>query len=378
MTLTSVEIAGYRSIRQIRFPLRRLSVLVGENGVGKTNLYRSLELLHSAARGTLAAEIAREGGLQSLLWAGERKRHEPLRLQLGVSLEGILRHASDELSPTYCVEVGYPLPDVSAAFDLEAQVKLETLTLKDRGRAVILMDRKGPAAFTRDAAGKMAAADDALLASETALSSLGGSSEVEAVRLALRHWRFYHSFRTDPQSPLRRPALAVTSPMLESDGSNLAAVFATLRHIRQETVDLDEAIDTAFPGARLHVPMPDAEAAFSLTFPEMPRRPFAAHELSDGTLHFLALAGALLAYRLPPFIALNEPEASLHPKLLPALARMIGRAAERAQVWVVTHSRVLADAIGEATGVHPMEVIRKDGATWLNGLSQIGIFPDES
>lgn len=53
-------------------PLRRLTVLLGANGVGKTNLYRSLELLHTAATGALAAEIAREGGLQSIFWAGGR------------------------------------------------------------------------------------------------------------------------------------------------------------------------------------------------------------------------------------------------------------------------------------------------------------------
>lgn len=41
-------------------------MLVGANGVGKTNLYRSLELLHAAAKGTLAEEIAREGGLREL------------------------------------------------------------------------------------------------------------------------------------------------------------------------------------------------------------------------------------------------------------------------------------------------------------------------
>ena len=70
MTLSAVEIIGYRSIRKIRFPVRQLTVLVGGNGVGKTNLYRSLELLQAAARGTLADEIAREGGLGSIFWAG--------------------------------------------------------------------------------------------------------------------------------------------------------------------------------------------------------------------------------------------------------------------------------------------------------------------
>src|SRR5690606_10011937 len=154
-------------------------------------------------------------------------------------------------------------------------------------------------------------AAEGLLASETALSSLrGGFPEVDAVRQALASWRFYHGFRTDAGSPLRRAALPVTAPMLNADGSNLAAVFATLRHIRQDTADLDVAIAAAFPGATLDVPMPREDAAFSMTFPDLPDRAFAVRELSDGTLQFLALLGALLSYRLPPLVALNEPETS--------------------------------------------------------------------
>lgn len=87
--------------------------------------------------------------------------------------------------------------------------------------------------------------------------------------------------------------------------------------------------------------------------------------------------GALLAYRLPPLIALNEPEASLHPDLLPALARIIAKAAQRTQVWVVTHSQVLADALAAETGILPRAVVRRDGGTWLEGLSQIGTFVDD-
>ena len=114
-----------------------------------------------------------------------------------------------------------------------------------------------------------------------------------------------------------------------------------------------------------------------MTFPDTPRRSFRAHELSDGTLQFLALMGALLSYRLPPFVALNEPEASLHPDLLPVLAKVIVKAAERTQIWVVTHSQVLSDAIAGELGITPRQVIRKDGATWLEGLSQLGIFDDD-
>jgi len=239
------------------------------------------------------------------------------------------------------------------------------------------MERAGTAIWAREADGRRGAVETELLASETALSSLrGGYPVLDAVRHAISGWRFYHGFRTDAGSPLRRPALAITSPMLSADGNNLAAVFATLRHIREDSVDLDAAITAAFPGARLIVPQPEENAQFFMTFPDLPKRLFGAAELSDGTLHFLALMGALLSYRLPPFIALNEPETSLHPDLLPALAKIIARAADRTQVWVVTHSRELAAALTEATGVQPREVIRKEGATWLEGLTPFGFEED--
>jgi predicted ATPase len=373
VNLSDVSITGFRSIRSIRFPLRRLTVLVGGNGVGKTNLYHSLELLHAAAKGTLAEEIAREGGLGSIFFAGERKRHEQPRLTLEATLTGILENG-DAMS--YGTELGFPAVG-QAAFETEAQIKTETLSLRQRTRNVALMERKGPSVWACDTGGKRVLADDQLLASETALNGLrGGYQEIDAVRHAISSWRFYHGFRTDRDSPLRRPSLAVTSPMLASDGSNLAAVFATLRHIRQDSTDLDEAVETAFPGGRLHVPPPNDFATLSMSFPDLPKRRFDAHELSDGTLQFLALMGALLAYRLPPFIALNEPETSLHHQLLPALAKVIARSAERTQIWVVTHSRDLADLLAQETGTVPREVIRKDGATWLDGLTLAGDLED--
>lgn len=374
MSLTEVKVAGFRSILQIRFPLRRLTVLVGANGVGKTNLYRSLELLHAAARGTLAEEIAREGGLGSIHFAGELRKQDKPQVTLMARLDDVLE-GDGEIE--YRCTLGFPTP-VDASFPTEAQVKAESLVAQIGRRQTELMERKGPAVWARDGEGKRAQAETELLASETALSNLrGGYRTVDAVRQVISSWRFHHGFRTDPDSPLRKPAPAITSPMLHADGSNLAAVFATIRHIRQDSVDLDEAVEHAFPGARLTVPPPEDKASFSMSFPDLPKRQFGAHELSDGTLQYLALMAALLAYRLPPFIALNEPETSLHPSLLPALGRIIARAAERTQIWVVTHSQVLADAIAEESGIVPRTVIRRDGATWLEGLTNFGTFTED-
>jgi predicted ATPase len=103
-------------------------------------------------------------------------------------------------------------------------------------------------------------------------------------------------------------------------------------------------------------------------------RVFDASELSDGTLRYLALAGTLLAYRLPAFIALNEPETSLHPELLDPLARLIVQASSRTQIWLVTHSGQLAAALRKHGSIEPHTVVKRGGETWIEGLKLTGDF----
>ena len=80
------EAEGFRSLKSIAYPMSGLDVFVGANGVGKTNLYRALELLQAAAANRLAGDLAREGGLQSALWAGPRRRNQQPELRLAVGL----------------------------------------------------------------------------------------------------------------------------------------------------------------------------------------------------------------------------------------------------------------------------------------------------
>jgi predicted ATPase len=374
--LRHIEISGYRSLRRVRFPVDRLTVFVGPNGSGKTNLYRALELLQAAAAGNLAQMLAAEGGMESALWTGQRRRQEPARIALKAGFGATPGENADHsygvavgVVHSYETELGLRRP-TAAAFPLEPQIKEETLLHHHRGRARKILERRGPTASARDLDDNWSTLGTELLASETALAAIEDIArypDICAIRRTMLDWRFYHEMRTDREAPLRRPCLAVATPTLASDGANLAAVFATLTHIREDRADLDAAIADAFPGAELVVPVPGRSANFGLIFPEHPKRVFEAAELSDGTLRYLALMGALLAYRLPAFIALNEPEASLHPDLLDALARLIVRASERTQVWLVTHSRQLAEALARAGNLDALTVSKRSGETSIAG-----------
>jgi predicted ATPase len=67
MRLTELHIAGYCSIRDARrLRLDQLNIIIGPNGCGKTNLYRSLELLHAAAGGGLAELISSQTYVNTL------------------------------------------------------------------------------------------------------------------------------------------------------------------------------------------------------------------------------------------------------------------------------------------------------------------------
>jgi len=88
-------------------------------------------------------------------------------------------------------------------------------------------------------------------------------------------------------------------------------------------------------------------------------------------------AAALMGYRLPSLVALNEPEASLHPSLLPPLARLIGRSARSTRIWIVTHSEVLADALRVETGIRARRVIKTGGETSIEGLTLSGQLRDD-
>jgi predicted ATPase len=368
MRPTDVAIFNYRSIRQLSIPIHPLSVFVGENGVGKSNLYKSLSLLRDAATGRITRTIAEEGGLNSVCWSGTRKRGEDGRLRLSVKFDSL----------RYSIELGFPSP-VTAAFAGEPMIKTESIETTQGKRKVQLMERTNSLVSVRGESGAWNSHKDALLPSETALAGFSEgkeSPEIELIRNAMLGWRFYHDFRTDPASLIRKPCLAITTPSLSADGTDLAAALATLYTIREDATDLQDAIQDAFPGAELRAWEENGWCEFDLQLADMPR-PFKAHELSDGTLKYICLLAVFMGYRLPPFIALNEPETSLHPSLLGPLARLIAKASRRADIWIVTHSEQLMEALRSESSVPPRRVIKSKGATTIEGLTIGGEYRDE-
>ena len=354
MPLEELRISGYRSLRELRLGLSGLNVITGQNGCGKSNLYRALLLTAAGARGGLARALGEEGGMPSALWAGERERGS-VRMRLGFASENW----------DYELACGLPIGG-APAFVLDPLVKEEEVRYVGGSRPVALLERKNASVWLRGEDGRRVAYPLSVIPSESALSQIVDPQlypELAALRQEIGKWRFYHQFRTDPDTPLRRPQTGVLTPVLANDGADLAAALQTVLEIGDRG-GLEEAIDAAFSGSELVIFQERGRFEVGLTMPGI-RRPFEARELSDGTLRYLCLLAALMSPRPPGLLALNEPETSIHADLLEPLAELVVRAAETTQILLVTHSEALAGHIEALSDARVFRLEKVEGETRL-------------
>src|SRR5919204_488406 len=212
--ISSFAIYNYRSLRDFVMPLSALNVITGPNGSGKSNVYRALRLLADIAQGRVIPSLAREGGLESTLWAGPETfarsvvrgdhpvqgttRKNPVSLRLGF--------AGDEFG--YAIDLGLPTPS-SSAFAHDPEIKRECVWNGPLLRpAAVLVERRGPLVRTRAENGEWANVTQGLASFDSMMTHCAdprNSPEMLMLREQMRGWRFYDQFRADLEAPARAP-----------------------------------------------------------------------------------------------------------------------------------------------------------------------------
>jgi len=377
--LNTLAVSNYRSLRELLVPLGELTLITGPNGSGKSNVYRALRLLAETARGGLIASLAREGGFRSTLWAGPESfsgavkrgerpveatmRRETRALRLGFN--------SDEFS--YAIDLGLPIPSSETAFGNDPQIKTENIWHRAQLRpATLLVERRNAIVRIRKQSGDWDLVTSHLQPFESMMEIIADpnrAAEVLTLRDQIRTWRFYDHFRTDVEAPARQLQIATYTPVLSHDGRDLAAALQTIFEIGDGPA-LNTAIEDAFPGAKLTIGGDDGRLSIAMHQHGL-LRPLSAAELSDGTLRYLLWTAALLTPRPPRLMVLNEPESSLHPDLLPALARLIGVAAKSTQIFVVSHAARLIAALKENAACVSIELEKTLSETQIFGQGKL-------
>lgn len=320
--LIRLSLEGYRSFHSEAIDFGDLTVLLGANGSGKSNLVSFFRMLGFLGTGALQEYVGREGRSNSLLFGGRRMSPQ---LRAKVVFEGRDHATGRRTTTTYAIRLGDAAPDT-------------LIFLEERAR-YHRSDFQTP--------------QDILLGAGHRESRLLDREDDDTCRVLLRllrECRSYHFHDTSSVADVRRHRYIGDNRYLRADAGNLAAYLHLLERTRPDAyrriVDAVRLVFPAFADFSL-APSPTNDQEIVLNWREQGRADhlFGPHQLSDGSLRFMALATLLLqpSAELPNVIVLDEPELGLHPYAINVLGAMVRAAATQVQLVLATQSPRLVD-----------------------------------
>jgi predicted ATPase len=346
VSIRKVRIEGFRSLRDTTWEPRKLNLVIGPNGSGKSNLLRALALLQKSATGNLSAEVLRLGGIAPLLWDGRVNE-----IAWTVETDPIDDANAPVREPlTYELRLRYLETSGSYRVEREQLRGLHAQGIPGLPPPRSIIDRRFGEVLEFDLAENgVPVADGAVPDEQTLLSLVGTPFDpiLFGFKSTLAGWSVYHDIHVDQLAALRQAAVARTERRVATDGQNLIPVLHTLYTGNQDFKKLvDDAMRVAFRDDYEELVFsPAADQCIQLRVRSRSlKAEQSAADLPDGTIRFLLLL-AILGNPAPgALIAIDEPEAGLHPSMLPIVAELALDASERSQVVLTTHSPQLLDA----------------------------------
>ncbi len=353
--LKSIHIQGFKSIRDARVELGRVNVLIGANAGGKSNLVAFFRLLRAVGAGYLRHFVAQAGGSEQLLRYGSKTTP-----QTGGRVE--LDDGNGDI----------------AVYEFELRAG-DTEWLWFRFERLYHSNSSGPVKLEGESiVGDVESRLGQLSRAEITSPSAGQVSEA-LTRLAIFQFQ-----DTTSTAGIRRSVYVDQNSSMMPDGSNLAAVLHKFSKVKPAFYRrIVATVRQVFPQFADFVLEPDALAPtqIKLNWRELGQDAlFGPHQLSDGTLRFIALATLLLQpeEELPKVIVIDEPELGLHPYAIGVLASLITAASRYCQVIVATQSVTLLDQFDMAD-VIVVERDRVHNATEFRRLNadELAVWKDE-
>ncbi len=373
--ITRVQVNGYRLLDGFDADLGRLTVVIGANASGKSTLIDFLQLSADCLHFPLQEAVDDHGGVLSFssasnsdmkfYWAIEL--HEPGAVSTTPRTRLLTYEVNMQGRPTGQVVPVYEVLRTSEPLDKQYDTPFKYMEA-DQSRTMVYDFREHGLVPLEEVIRGGSRSQPPLpgleVEPEEGTEASGGVEEESSlqlrqmrfpghkvfglasrVRLALIRIAFYPGFSVGRGSDLRaKPAAIRPETFLWPDGANLGTVLhemLTRYDFLPSGKQLKEFLASAYPSfADI-----SAETAYGSTPAILVRvqekgmrRAMEVWDLSDGMLRFLCLGAALLNPVPPALIAIDEPEAGLHPRLMPIVADMIRAASEKTQVLVTTHS----------------------------------------
>lgn len=333
-----LAVKNYKSLEDVEIPLRPLTVFVGPNNAGKSNILDCLRFLSELVRWWPNPDtaVSSRGGFLALVWGGlDFTRH------IAIEIDATLPSGpwGEQRAITYRIAlVGGPGYCATSH---------ETLHYRAPDGPRKLLELHGGRLRAWDAEG---------------IKLIRDIPDVGGLRVGLR------DFLSDPTNPIlfrfagavggwhfynfvpehmRLPQPVRKELSLQRDGVNVSTVLHALHSEHGANFrEIEELLRTGVPEIQELVSalIEPGQTYVGVRESGLPM-PIPSWAMSDGTLRFLAHLAVLYSPALPPLVGFEEPENHIHPRLHELLADILKGASKKTQVLVTTHSPYLLNSI---------------------------------
>lgn len=319
-----IKINGFKRLVEIELSLKPLTVMIGSNGVGKTSFLEVMTCLAAIAEGKLNSQLSNYGGYTSVI---SLDKQNFIGIDAGFDFETIM--------------FGYEISLASSG--IAYTIEREKVTAETSAGIETILDRISDIVHYTNIKDKRTSFSLAAL-NESALSQLPSNTKgLDDLQSFLSRYSYNQSIWIAPRSPIRTPQPIKPTMLPGVNGEDLISCLYNIRVTDRDRFELiTDCLRAAFPGLD-YIEFPSVAAGtLSLIWKDKQfTQPLYPHQLSEGTLRFLWLTALLYSPELPAVTLIDEPEVSLHPRMLSLLADMLREASQRAQIIVATQSESL-------------------------------------
>ncbi|MEH0422816.1 AAA family ATPase [Streptomyces sp. B21-083] len=349
--LLELHVENFRSLRDVTIPLGPLTVLVGANGVGKSNVLKVFDLLADIIRTDLEPALETRGGFDEVAFWGGPKPPTTLRIRLKATWT---THSSPNAPDEYDLKVrrySAPSSKDNGQYRLTRSESFQFKRTRGRGRRISVSGERATVVDTRPSTELEDSSEFGIQRLSSGLSTLPrlasteGGSEVALVAKQLSSLRVFDVNVEAARAPAR---LDRGWFHLSHNADNLAAF---LEWLSQDITAWEHLVEDA----KSVLPQLDniefvrvgggAEQVTLLLRERGLRRVTPLADASYGTVRLLGLLALLYDPGLPALTCIEEIDHGLHPQALQLIVNRLREASNRTQFIIATHSPALTDRL---------------------------------